>query len=312
MNRRTLVLASLILGLAAASALAGPAQKPGKFLIIGMGSAPDLVTVRGLEAAKRADMFLLENAEDQKAWGKIIGKKPVLIVPHMARVFFGIDPSTIADPEKRALAQRNEKIRNDLVDKVKQAVAAGKTVAFLQWGDPMVYGSLFLFEMMPPEVPREIIPGVGAFQSGAAALQRSPVFGFDTSSVILTMADWPGRADVNEKLMALNTNMVFYTMHLDYPALFEKLAKAYPPETPVAAVCFAGDPKMQRVIRSTVGKFLTEVDFAHLPAEMHTLFVGKFLTAGQGRKDGVSHGKEFIEKMHGDGGSPEGQCHKQP
>jgi precorrin-4 methylase len=60
----------------------------------------------------------------------------------------------------------------------------------------------------------------------------------------------------------------------------------------VAVVCYAGDPKQQRVIRSTVAHFLEQVDYQKLPREMHTLVVGKFLTCGQARKAGVAHTSE--------------------
>jgi precorrin-4 methylase len=83
----------------------------------------------------------------------------------------------------------------------------------------------------------------------------------DTSSVIITMSDWEGRADPNEKLMELGTTMIFYTMHLDYPKLFEQLKKHYPMDTPVAVVSYAGDRINQTVVRSTVGRFLEEANF---------------------------------------------------
>jgi hypothetical protein len=41
------------------------------------------------------------------------------------------------------------------------------------------------------------------------------------------------------------------------------------------------------VIRSTVGRFLHEVDYQNLPEERHTLLVGKFLKVGQKRKDSL-------------------------
>ena len=275
-------------------------KKPGKFYVVGMGAAPDLITVRGLEVVKRADLFLLEEKSDLAVWGKWIGKKPVLYAPHLARVFYGTDPASLSDPAQRAWAEKNDALRKELVAKIRQAVAAGKIVAYLQWGDAMIYGNLYLLEMLPPEVPTEVVPGVGAFQAGSAALKRSTVFGWDTNAVILTMGDWPGRADTNEKLMAAGTSMVFYTMHIDYPTVFAQLARAYPADTPVAVVSFAGDPRSEKIVRSTVGAFLAEVDWAHLPAEAHTLFVGKSLTAGQARKDGVSHGKDWIRQQHGD------------
>ena len=64
----------------------------------------------------------------------------------------------------------------------------------------------------------------------------------DTSAVILTMGDWPGRTDTNEKLMALGSSMVFYTMALDYPTVFAQLKRFYAADTPLAVVCNAGDP----------------------------------------------------------------------
>jgi precorrin-4 methylase len=308
-----LVLAISILFLAPPPPALAGGKKTGKFYIIGMGASPDLITLRGQDAARRADVIVLESQSDREAWKEFIGKKPVLYAPHLARLFFGTDPATLTDPEQRALAERNDAQRKDLLAQIQKALDAGKTVAFLQWGDPMIYGNLYLLEMLPPEVPTEVIPGVGAFQAGSAALQRSTVFGYDTSSVILTMSDWPGRADTNEKLMAAGASMVFFTMHLDYPKLFSQLSRAYPADTPVAVVSFAGHPKNQAIVRSTVGRFLQEVDWAKLPPEMHTLFVGKFLTAGQARKDGVLYGKESIERNHGDDLPPTaGECRSKP
>jgi len=132
-----------------------------------------------------------------------------------------------------------------------------------------------------------VVPGVGAFQAASAAVKMSPPYGYDTNAVILTAADWDGRADPNERLMATGSTMVFYTMRFDYPTVFAQLQRFYPAGTPVAVVVHAGDPRNQRVIRSTVARFLQEVDYKNLPDERHTLLVGKFLTAGQARKDSV-------------------------
>jgi precorrin-4 methylase len=149
----------------------------------------------------------------------------------------------------------------------------------------MIYGMTLFLEMLPPDIPTSIVPGVGAFQAASAALKKSPPYGYDTSAVILTMDDWPGRVDVNEKLMAVGSTLVFYTMNLEYPRLFEQLKRHYPASTPVAVVCDAGHPSEEKILRSTVGAFLEQVDYRNLPANRHMLFVGKFLEAGQARKD---------------------------
>jgi precorrin-4/cobalt-precorrin-4 C11-methyltransferase len=284
---------------AVAAAPRSAAAAPGKFYVVGMGSAPDLITLRALDVIKRADIFILEGDSDRQFYKEHLERREVWIAPKYLRVFLGIDPQQLKDPAHRAAAQENARQRQELVDRIRRAVAGGKIVAALQGGDPMMYGTTFYFEMLPKEFPSEIVPGIGAFQSAMAAVKASPVYGWDTSSVVLTMGDWPGRLDTNEKLMALKASMVFYTMHIEYPALFAQLAKHYPKETPVAVVSFAGDRTQQRVLRSTVGRFLSEVPYKDLPPEMHSLVVGKFLTVGQARKDGISNGAKWIERHHG-------------
>ena len=277
------------------------AAAPGKFYVVGTGSAPDLITLRALDVIKRAHIFILEGDGDREFFKEHIGKREVWIAPKSLRIFLGVDPKTLKDPEHRAAAEDLARQRTALIDRITRAVGAGKIVAALQGGDPMMFGTTFYFEMLPRDLPSEIVPGVGAFQTVTAAVKASPVYGWDTNSVILTMADWPGRLDTNEKLMATQASLIFYTMHLDYPAVFAQLARHYPRDTPVAVVSFAGDPVKQKVVRSTVGKFLTEVPYKDLPAEMHTLLVGKFLTVGQARKDGIVWGAKWIKRHHGDG-----------
>ncbi|HOO73313.1 MAG TPA: SAM-dependent methyltransferase [Spirochaetota bacterium] len=281
--------------------LAGWAKqtKPaGKFYIVGMGTEADLITLRALEVIKKAELILLENEYERDMWKDLIGAREVWVFRHSARIGLGIDPKTIKDPKRRKLAEKNRKIREETVKKITEAVYAGKSVAYLQSGDAMIYGTTYHLELLPSDIPTEIVPGVGSFQAATAAVKMSPTFGYDTSSVIITMDDWPGRKDVNEKLMALNSSMIVYTMHLDYPDFFGKLARHYPSDTPVAVVCYAGSPEKQKVIKSTVGKFLKEVAFKKLPPEEHILLIGRFITAGQARKDGLKHGSDFIRKRH--------------
>jgi precorrin-4/cobalt-precorrin-4 C11-methyltransferase len=225
----------------------------GKFYIVGMGTAPDLITVRGVQVIKNADIILLEQPSERDYWKDFIGDKEVWYCPHGARVGLGLDPKTVKDPDIRAIVEQNAQYRQEAVDKIRKAVGEGKTVAALEGGDAMIYGTTFYLEMLPKDFPSEVVPGVGAFQASSAAVKMSPVFGRDTNSVIITMDDWPGRSDVNEKLMATKASMIFYTMNLNYPRLFEQLKRHYPAATSVAVVSFAGDREKQQVIRSTVG-----------------------------------------------------------
>jgi precorrin-4/cobalt-precorrin-4 C11-methyltransferase len=270
----------------------------GKFYIVGMGTAPDLITVRGVEVIKSADLILLEQPSESEYWKDFIGKREVFYCPHGARVGLGMDPKKVADPDVRAIVEQNAKHRQAAVDRIKKEVEAGKIVVALEGGDPMIYGTFYL-EMLPKDFPSEIVPGIGAFQSVSAAVKMSPVFGYDTDSVIVTMDDFPGRKDVNEKLMATQTSMIFYTMGMNYPRLFEKLNRHYPSTTPVAVVSFAGERGKQQIVRSTVGRFMKDVDYKKLPNDAHTILVGKFLEVGQARIDALLGAKKQIERVHG-------------
>jgi precorrin-4/cobalt-precorrin-4 C11-methyltransferase len=265
------------------------APAPGKFYIVGMGTASDLITVRGQRVIAKADILLAEEGSFATMWAELARGKETWEYPRNFRRFYGADPQTLKTPEQRTQAGSLDRMRRQLIDRIASAVSAGKTVACLQGGDPMMYGMTLFLELLPARVPAEIVPGIGAFQAASAALKASPPYGYDTSAVILTMADWPGRVDPNDKLLATGgSTLVVYTMGLDYPAFFAQLKQAYPPETPVAIVSDAGNPALQRVVRSTVGQFLQEVEFSKLPKERHLLFVGKFLTAGQARKDALA------------------------
>ncbi len=266
----------------------------GKFYIIGMGSAPDLVTLRAIEAIRESDIVMVENNYEKELWKDYIAGKEIWYCSHDFRVFYGMDPGSARNEKMRAKAEYAAELRKQLMGRIRSALKEGKTVASLQSGDPMMYGLTLFLEMLPENTPSEIVPGVGAFQCVSAAVKMSPPYGYDTSAVILTMADWPGRIDTNEKLMETGTSMIFYTMLLDYAETFAQLQRHYPPDTPVAVVIDAGDRKNQKVIRSSVGSFLQEVDYKSFPAERHTLLVGKFLEVGQMRKDFVPE----IEKGH--------------
>jgi precorrin-4 methylase len=288
-----LVLILALMGTAVANAA------DGKFYIIGMGTAPDLITLRGAEAIREADIILLEEPSEKEYWKDFIGDKEVWYCPHGARVGLGLDPKVVPDPDIRAIVERNARHRQEAVEKIRAAVEAGKKVAALEGGDPMIYGTTFYLEMLPKDFPSEIVPGIGAFQASTAAVKMSPVFGYDTSAAIITMGDWPGRSDVNKKLMAAQSSMIFYTMNLNYTSLFAQLKKYYPANTPVAVVSFAGDRQKQTVVRSTVGRFLAEVDYKSLPVDAHTVLVGKFLEAGQARRDALMGTRQQIERNHG-------------
>jgi precorrin-4 methylase len=278
---------------------AAASAEPGRFYIVGMGVAPDLITLRAVKVLQKVDVFVLADERDAGLWKEYVQDKPVWVAPRHICLCM---TSKTAEEEKTdpvcvEQARKYARARRDLIDRITAAVRQGKIVAALEAGDPMMYGMTWYTEVLPADVQTEIIPGVGAFQAASAAVKMSPPYGWDTNAVILTMSDWPGRADTNESLMQHGTSMIFYTMHLDYPKLFEQLARHYPADTPVAAVSNAGVPGHEKIVRATVGTFMKQVDTKELSKEMHMLMVGKFLNVGQARKDGLEAGKAYMEEM---------------
>ncbi len=291
------IIGALFIPVLALATLAFGTEDRGKLYIVGMGTAPDLITLRAMEAVRSADVIVLHDEQGNEDWKPLIGAKEVWILPRYRFIYLGVKPEALAEAEGRALAEENDKARGDMIAKIRGALEAGRTVAVLESGDPTMYGVTWYLEALPPDTPSEIIPGVGALQAAAAAVKANLPYGWDTSAVVMTMADWEGRSDVNKKLMAAGSTMAFYTMHLDYGKLFAQLRRFYPADTPVAVVSFAGDREKQKVQRSTVGRFFQDIRPADLPADAHMLLVGKFLTAGQARKDGLESGRAFIESM---------------
>ena len=47
----------------------------GKFYIVGMGTVPDLLTLRGAEVIKNSQIVMLEGDRDRKAWERIYRTK---------------------------------------------------------------------------------------------------------------------------------------------------------------------------------------------------------------------------------------------
>src|SRR5690606_1694963 len=73
-------------------------------------------------------------------------------------------------------------------DTIRGAIATGKTVAILDYGDPAVYGpqSGFMHEFR--DLSPTVIPGISSFNAANAALATDITDGLESQSVTLTIA----------------------------------------------------------------------------------------------------------------------------
>ncbi len=180
--------------------------------------------------------------------------------------------------------QRREAARTELETQartvIREAVAAGKTVAVLDYGDPTIYapqtGYLSEFADLNPVV----IPGVSSFNAANATLGRSITQGEHSRSVILTRTPEQSldetRLDTLETLAKSRSTMVFFTMRSKFPEFVARMKASYPGDTPIAIVSHAGYQGQEQVIAATLDSILERVGNAELPFE-HLIYVGDFL-----------------------------------
>ena len=267
------IIAIFVVVLAAAPAAAqNQARSKGRLCLISMGSGDrDNITVRAQKAVAAADV-VLTGKHLAKKFADLLDSKEVHEIGHA--LFKKNCPHRMANP---AAFEARERQTRDLVRK---AVAAGKTVAVLDGGDPTIYGPHAGFLTEFADLDLEIVPGLSSFNAANAVLRRGITGGIASRSVILTggMGDNPmfHCKDTLAKLGETQSTMVVFTMRVKLPQVVERLKGSYPGDTPVAIVCHAGYRAKQKVIRATLDTILDATKEMKLPFE-NLIYVGDFM-----------------------------------
>ena len=224
---------------------------------VGAGpGAPDLITLRGAELLKQADVIIYA--------GSLVN--PALL--DMAR-----EDCEIHNSAKMTLEQ--------VIDVMKQAEAAGKTTVRLHTGDPCVYGAIR--EQMDAldelGISYDDVPGVSSFCGAAAALRAEYTLPGVSQSVIITRL--AGRTPVPdaESLSSMASHGASMAVFLSGGMLErvqeELLKGAYTEDTPAALVYKATWPE-EKTVRCTVGT-LAQAGEAHGISKTALVLVGNFL-----------------------------------
>lgn len=198
-----------------------------KFYIVGAGpGAPDLITVRGMDLLRRADVLIYA--------GSLVN--PALVAESGAGV--RLDSWGMTLPE--------------IVDAVDKHVRAGRLVVRLHSGDPALYGAIVeqMAELERRGIEAEIVPGVSSLFAAAAALKTQFTLRDVSESLVVTRpAGATLEADLIPEFSRLGQTMVVF---LGTERMEEVLARVEcPPETPAAVVYHASWPD-QKVVRGTV------------------------------------------------------------
>jgi precorrin-4 methylase len=250
-----------------------------RLFLVGVGNGdPDNITLRAMNTIKDSDIIFCSK--------RIQDKFPILL--HDKKIHdpgFGLFAIYGKKPEQAKKNKRfnyEEKIKqlNEITRIIQNAVKQGKVVSVLDSGDPTIYGPnmwyLEAFEDLDPEV----IPGISCFNSANAALRKGVTSGKKAHSVILTASfgreDYDG-PDSIEELSRHQATMTFFTMFLDLENVVKKLLKHYPPNTPIAIVCYAGYKDRENITYGTLDTIVEKTKGEKLPFE-HLIYVGDFLT----------------------------------
>lgn len=224
---------------------------------VGAGpGAPDLITLRGAELLKTADVIIYA--------GSLVN--PALL--GLAKT-----GCTIYNSAKMTLEQ--------VLSAVQQAEASGKTTVRLHTGDPCLYGAIR--EQMDAldtlGISYDDTPGVSSFCGAAAALNAEYTLPGVSQSVIITRL--AGRTPVPERenLAALAahgaTMVLFLSAALLDGVQAELLKGAYTEMTPAAIVYKATWPE-EKIVHCTVGT-LAESGAAAGIRNTALVLVGDFL-----------------------------------
>ena len=224
---------------------------------VGAGpGAPDLITLRGAELLKEADVVIYA--------GSLVN--PALLELCKADC---------------ALYNSAEMTLEQVLDVMRQGELKGKAIVRLHTGDPCLYGAVR--EQMDAldrlGVPYDLTPGVSSFCGAAAALETEYTLPGVSQSVILTRMSGRTAVPEGEAISALAAHGASMAIFLSAGMLTELQAEllkgAYTPDTPAALVYKATWPE-EKTVRCTVGT-LARAGQEHQISKTALVLVGNFL-----------------------------------
>jgi precorrin-4 methylase len=228
-----------------------------KLYIIGVGPGDtNLITPEALSYLGKTDA--IASPEDiRRRFAKYLEGKDVLFdpMPLLKKQFFKEANPRLAATE---IDKAFESERVKAVGKIKDAFAAGKNVAFLDWGDPLIFGSSRWIKDFFTDAEIETVPSISAFNVANAVVDRDVTCG---GSVILTAANAIENNEALVKAAAANGDTLAVFMGLkELKKLIPLLNKYYKDSTPISIAYNAGISRSEQLVRSTLKDILSKTD----------------------------------------------------
>jgi precorrin-4 methylase len=219
------------------------------FYIIGVGCADtNLITLEAISAMGKADAFVC--VEDlQKRFAKYIGNKPVLFDPFKSKQHLTdkSSPHVKAKQDKESIP---EETKRD-IQTIRDALQAGKNVAFLDYGDPTIYPG-WMHWLGDLVKNAQFISGISAFNAANAMIGRH--LGCK-GSIVITVPQ--GLKDNEAMLKAIAENgdtLVIFIGLKELENLKPLFQKYYSNTTPVRLVYRAGYSDSEYMVETTIAE----------------------------------------------------------
>jgi len=216
---------------------------------------PDLITVKGQQALRQADLVIYAGS----------------LVPEALLQW--------ARPEAQRINSAGLTL-TEIVQAMQDAWQAGKRVVRLHTGDPSLYGAIFeqMAALDQLAIPYRVIPGVTAAFAAAAALKIEFTLPEISQTLILTRCE--GRTPVPEgealrALAAHGATMVIYLSVGMIAQVAESLKEAYGPSAPCAVVYRASHPD-EAIVRARLDRIEEAVRRAGIERQA-VIVVGRVL-----------------------------------
>lgn len=228
---------------------------------VGAGpGAPDLITLRGAELLKKADVVIYA--------GSLVNPVLLELCPPGCAVYNSAEMTL-----EQVLA---------VIEGAKE-----KKIVRLHTGDPSLYGAVR--EQMDAlnrlDIPYDVTPGVSSFCGAAAALGVEYTLPGVSQSVILTRMAGRTAVPAGESVAALAAHgasmVIFLSAGMLEELQIELLKGACAPDTPAALVYKATWPE-EKTVRCTVGT-LARTGRENRITKTALVLVGDFLSAGYER-----------------------------
>ncbi len=230
-------------------------KKKSKIYIIGVGPGDtNLITPEALSYIGKSDALICPEDISRRFEVYLAGKEILFSPMKIMKLYSKVRRGSSSDAEKKEL----EIMRLEAVNKVREKLSAGKNVALIDWGDPLVYGSSKWIQEYFTEEQLEVVPSISAFNASNAIINRDM-----TCKGSLVITDPIGLKN-NEALLKAaaehgDTLAIFMGLR-ELKRLMPLLGKYYKDSTYITIVYNAGISRSEQVIRSTLRKVMDDTE----------------------------------------------------